>query len=108
MSFNGILSASLSRPLQQDKLPSSVSTPADIYELERHRDHCRHAKDYREAQRLEDRLNALKDSYEKNGLKVCTCSISSSAAAVEHQSLCRRLCRCSQHACGAQEHANCH
>jgi hypothetical protein len=71
MSLDGLLRASLSRSLQQNKLPSSVGTPVDIYELERHIDHCRHAKDYKAAQRLEDKLNALKDSYEKTGLQVC-------------------------------------
>jgi hypothetical protein len=70
MSFDGILRASLSRSLQQSKLPSSAGAPAEIYQLERHRDHCRQVKDYRAAQQLEDRLNALKEGYEKNELKV--------------------------------------
>lgn len=71
MSLDGLLRASLSRSLQQNRIPSSMGPPAEIYELERHRDHCRHAKDYRGAQQLEDRLTDLKDWYEKNGLKVC-------------------------------------
>ncbi|KAF6251258.1 hypothetical protein COO60DRAFT_656408 [Scenedesmus sp. NREL 46B-D3] len=66
---SGLLRASLSRSLQQSKLPSSGGALAEIDELKRHRDHCRHAKDYRAAQQVEDKLNALKDVHQRNELK---------------------------------------
>lgn len=68
MSFEG-LRQSLTLPTTKQFAPHYY-VPVEVSQLERQRERCRHAKDYKTAQQLDNRLNELKQVHEEQLLQV--------------------------------------